>query len=84
MLGLVNCMPDLLKPTPGLMNSIKEPCCLQVTAEHVAVRLDRFLDDSLPELTRSQIKRLIDEGAVTLDGVKSKAGINCEVEKKFV
>ncbi len=40
----------------------------------MAVRLDRFLDDSLPELTRSQIKRLIDEGAVTLDGVKSKAG----------
>ena len=52
-----------------------EPCCLQVTADHVAVRLDRFLDDCLPELTRSQIKRLIDEGSVTLDGVSSKAGI---------
>jgi 23S rRNA pseudouridine1911/1915/1917 synthase len=39
------------------------------------MRLDRFLDDSLPELTRSQIKRLIDEGAVTLDGVTSKAGV---------
>ena len=52
-----------------------EPCCLQVTADHVAVRLDRFLDDCLPELSRSQIKRLIDEGSVTLDGVKSKAGI---------
>ncbi len=48
--------------------------CLQVTADHVAVRLDRFLDDSLPELTRSQIKRLIDEGAITLDGFTSKAG----------
>ena len=58
----------------GLMSSIKESCCLQVSTEHVAVRLDRFLDDSFPELTRSQIKRLIDEGAVTLDGVKSKAG----------
>lgn len=49
--------------------------CLQVSAVHVAVRLDRFLDDSFPDLTRSQIKRLIDEGAVTLDGVRSKAGI---------
>ena len=39
------------------------------------MRLDRFLDESLPELTRSQIKRLIDEGAVTLDGVTTKAGI---------
>ncbi len=54
---------------------MSEPCSLQVTAEHVAVRLDRFLDDRLPELSRSQIKRLIDEGAVTLDGVTSKAGI---------
>ena len=47
---------------------------LQVTAEHVALRLDRFLDDSLPELSRSQIKRLIDEGAVTLNGATSKPG----------
>ena len=52
-----------------------ESCCLEVSAEHIAVRLDRFLDDSLPKLTRSQIKRLIDEGAVTLDGVASKAGM---------
>ncbi len=50
------------------------PCCLQVSADHVAERLDRFLDDRLPDLTRSQIKRLIDEGAVTLDGSASKAG----------
>lgn len=49
-------------------------CSLQVSADHVAQRLDRFLDDSLPELTRSQIKRLIDEGAVTLDGATSKPG----------
>lgn len=52
-----------------------EACCLQVSSEHISVRLDRFLDDKLPELTRSQIKRLIDEGAVTLDGARSKAGI---------
>jgi 23S rRNA pseudouridine1911/1915/1917 synthase len=52
-----------------------EPSCLQVSADHVATRLDRFLDEHLPELTRSQIKRLIDEGAVTLDGVASKAGL---------
>lgn len=47
---------------------------LQVSADHIAVRLDRFLDENLSELTRSQIKRLIDDGAVTLDGLPSKAG----------
>jgi len=52
-----------------------EPCCFKVAADQVAARLDRFLDQSLPELTRSQIKRLIDDGAVTVDGSKSKAGI---------
>ena len=52
-----------------------EPCYFQVSPDDVSVRLDRFLDDYLPEVTRSQIKRLIDEGAVTLDGATSKAGI---------
>lgn len=37
-------------------------------------RLDRFLVEALPELTRSQIKRLIDQGAVSLDGTAAKAG----------
>ncbi len=62
---------------------MSEPCCLQVTAEHIAVRLDRFLDDCLPELTRSQIKRLIDEGSVTLDGISSKAGIKLRGGEKI-
>ncbi len=47
------------------------------------MRLDRFLDDSLPELTRSRIKRLIDEGAVTLDGARSKAGIKLRGGEKI-
>lgn len=57
---------------------------MQVSADHVAVRLDRFLDDNLPELSRSQIKRLIDEGAVTLDGAKSKAGIKLRGGEKIL
>lgn len=40
-----------------------------------SVRLDRFLAEALPELTRSQIKRLIVEGSVTLDGNDVKAGL---------
>jgi len=37
-------------------------------------RLDQFLADCLPELTRSQLKRLCDEGLVLLDGGPAKAG----------
>lgn len=38
-----------------------------------AERLDRFLADNLPELTRSQLKKLIDDGRVLLDGLPAKA-----------
>ncbi|NLC71009.1 MAG: RluA family pseudouridine synthase [Desulfuromonadaceae bacterium] len=37
-------------------------------------RLDRFLADCLPETTRSQLKRLIDENHVLVDGGYAKAG----------
>jgi 23S rRNA pseudouridine1911/1915/1917 synthase len=37
-------------------------------------RLDQFLAVCLPELTRSQLKRLCDEGLVLLDGGPAKAG----------
>ncbi len=35
-------------------------------------RLDRFIADRLPELSRSRIQRLIAEGSVTLDGAPAK------------
>lgn len=37
-------------------------------------RLDRFLAEQLPELSRSQLKKLIDDGRVLLDGVAAKPG----------
>jgi 23S rRNA pseudouridine1911/1915/1917 synthase len=39
-----------------------------------AERLDRFLADRMPELTRSQVKKLIDDGRVLLGGAPAKAG----------
>lgn len=39
-----------------------------------AGRLDHYLADHIPELTRSQIRRLVDEGNVLLDGARPKAG----------
>ena len=37
-------------------------------------RLDRFLADCLPEISRSQIKKLIDDQLVQIDGLPAKAG----------
>ncbi len=37
-------------------------------------RLDQFLADSLPELSRSQIKKLIEDGRIRCDGGRVKAG----------
>ncbi len=37
-------------------------------------RLDRYLAECLPDLTRSQLKKLIDEGRVLLCGQAAKAG----------
>lgn len=39
-----------------------------------AERLDRFLSDNLPDLTRSQLKKLIDEERILLCGKAAKAG----------
>lgn len=36
-------------------------------------RLDRFLAEQLPELSRSQLKKLIDDGLVLLNGAPAKA-----------
>lgn len=46
----------------------------QVSAEGIAKRLDQYLDECLPHVSRAQIKRLIDTGAVTVDSQTSKPG----------
>lgn len=48
---------------------------LQAAPEHAGERLDRFLAEQLPQVSRSQLKRLIDEGRVSIDGAKGKAGL---------
>ena len=47
---------------------------LPVPPAHAGQRLDHFLATTLTELTRSQVKRLIDEGQITLGGEVVKAG----------
>jgi 23S rRNA pseudouridine1911/1915/1917 synthase len=43
-------------------------------AQQAPCRLDHFLADELPELSRSQIKKLIADGHVQVDGRVTKAG----------
>ena len=54
---------------------MSDPRELTAAAEHAGERLDRFLAEQLPQLTRSQIKRLIDEGQVCITGAAVKAGM---------
>jgi len=47
----------------------------------VDVRVDKFLSEQLPEISRSQIKIIIEQGSVTLDGVVvNKAGAKAKPE----
>lgn len=48
---------------------------LSITADQDGDRLDRFLASALPDLSRTQLQRLIEDGFVTVDNaVASKAG----------
>jgi 23S rRNA pseudouridine1911/1915/1917 synthase len=46
---------------------------ITMTADESSARLDRFVVEALPELTRGQVQRLIDDGAVTVNGKPNKA-----------
>jgi 23S rRNA pseudouridine1911/1915/1917 synthase len=45
---------------------------LAVSPERAGVRLDRFLAEQLPELSRTRIQALVDQGRVRVDGVARK------------
>ena len=45
---------------------------LTVALERAGERLDRFLAGEIPELSRSRVQSLIDEGRVTVDGIACK------------
>jgi 23S rRNA pseudouridine1911/1915/1917 synthase len=47
---------------------------LTVPDEAKGERLDRWLAEQLPDTTRSQVTRLLAEGAVTVDGEKARKG----------
>ena len=45
-----------------------------VTDEHAGKRLDRFLVEALPELSRARVKTLLDDGRVRVDGKRLRKG----------
>ncbi len=47
--------------------------CLSVTAEEKGQRIDKMLSDKLCEYTRSHIRKMIEDGCVTVDGREVKA-----------
>lgn len=46
----------------------------KITADGAKSRLDKFLSENMPDLSRSQLKRLIEEGRVSLNDNTVKAG----------
>ena len=47
---------------------------IKVPQDSLKERLDKFLASQLPSVTRAKLKRLIDEGHVTVNDVPTKAG----------
>lgn len=54
-----------------MMNDVSE--FIEIAAENAGQRLDAFLAAAIPELTRSAVQRLIEQGQVLLDGKVVKA-----------
>ena len=54
------------------MRDVGEQVEFTVSAENAGMRLDRFLATQLPELSRTRVQSLIDEGRVRLNGVAVK------------
>ena len=49
-----------------------------LVAERSGERLDVFISRRLPELTRSRVQKLIDDGCVTVSGARAKASLRVE------
>jgi len=55
----------------------------QLVADRTGERLDLFVARRLPELTRSRVRRLIDDGLITIEGrLPAKAGLALEAGQR--
>jgi 23S rRNA pseudouridine1911/1915/1917 synthase len=49
---------------------------ISLTADISGVRLDRFISENCPELSRTYAKKLIEDGHITVNGKTAKASLN--------
>ena len=52
---------------------ITEQKIIQVTAEFAGIRIDKALSEMVPELSRSQIQHMVEDGLITVDQTSKKA-----------
>ena len=68
------------RATVALVNDLARQAEFTVGREHVGTRLDRFLAAQLPDLSRTRIQTLMDEGRVLVNGAALKPSYRVEAE----
>ncbi len=63
------------------MKTVAEQLEFAVAAEHAGMRLDRFLAAQLPDLSRTRIQALMDEGRVRVNGAALKPSYRVELDE---
>ena len=56
----------------------QNPSYYQFIVEQPGIRLDKFVSENCPALSRSQAQKIIDDGLVTVNGVMEKASHKTE------
>jgi 23S rRNA pseudouridine1911/1915/1917 synthase len=61
----------------------QNPKSYQFTVDWAGIRLDKFVSENCPELSRSQAQKLIDDGYVVVNGLMEKASHKTETGAKI-
>ena len=61
----------------------QNPKSYQFTVDWAGIRLDKFVSENCPELSRSQAQKLIDDGYVVVNGLMEKASHKTEIGEKI-
>ena len=61
----------------------QNPKSYQFTVDWAGIRLDKFVSENCPELSRSQAQKLIDDGYVVVNGLMEKASHKTETGEKI-
>ena len=61
----------------------QNPNYYQFIVEQPGIRLDKFVSENCPRLSRSQAQKLIDDGFVTVGGLMEKASHKTEIGEKI-